>query len=200
MQEAYAANTTMLVTTPFYTTLMVLLAIYQELQDPRLNTSERQLLLSMARLWYAMAYLQEIPLNQREEVLSGPYGDFKAAIHSYEDSLKATGNQLPNDPDLNELVATALMRVNEVLATGIGISNLEMLLVDFRLNQFVQTLSVDRLARTIVDAMRSVYRKMMVVQGDTNAERKDFLQPELQTFILTLRVIPRVGEFLATAN
>ena len=179
---------------------MTLLALYQRLQDPLLSTSERNLFLAIARLWYAMAYLQEIPMEEREEVLSGPYGDFQATLRSYEESLKATGDKLPNDPELNGLLASALIRINEGLATGNGISITEMLSFNLNLNDIVKTLSVDPLVHRIVDAMKSVFLKMMVLQGNTHAERKAFMQPELQTFILTLGVIPCVGEFLATLN
>lgn len=199
-KTAYFANLTMVVTTPVEIAAMTLLALYQRLQDPLLSTSERNLFLAMAHLWYAMAYLQEIPMEEREEVLSGPYGAFQAALNSYQESLKATGYTLPDDPELNGLLATALIRMNEGLATGNSISITEMLSFNFRLDDFVQTLSVDPLAHRIVDAMREVFLKMMVLQGDTRAERKAFMQPELQTFILTLGVIPCVGEFLATLN
>jgi hypothetical protein len=48
--------------------------------------------------------------------------------------------------------------------------------------------------------MRSLSEKMFLIQGNTPAERKAFLEPQLQDFIQTLGVIPCVGEFLATVN
>jgi hypothetical protein len=199
-EQAYDANLREEATTPSETAAMVLLAIHQELRVPLIDTWERQLYLTMARLWYAMAYLQGIPMGEREEVLREPYRAFKAALRSYEESLRATGDKLPNHPELNDLVATALIGINECLTTGERISIVKLLMVNFRVDAFVQTLSVDPLVHRIVDAMKSVFLKLMVLQGDTRAERKAFMQPELQTFILTLGVIPCVGEFLATLN
>jgi len=107
---------------------------------------------------------------------------------------------LPNNPRLNALVAGTLMAVHTTLATGSKPPGPVIEQVKTGLNQFRQTLSADSLAHPIVAAMESLYLKMVLIQGNTSEERRAFLDPELQVFILTLGVIPCVGEYLAGVN
>jgi len=80
---AYAANLRMPVSTPAHVAAMVLLDVYNILQEPNIAAVERHLLLAMARLWYAMAYLQDVPIDKRKAVLDAPYGEFNAALLSF---------------------------------------------------------------------------------------------------------------------
>jgi hypothetical protein len=107
---------------------------------------------------------------------------------------------LPNDPRLNALVASTLMSVHAVLATGIRPPDTVMEQVNTGLNQYVQTLTPDSLAHQIVHAMRHLFDQIATIEGTTVAERKAFLDPAIKSFIQTLRVIPCVGEFLTTGN
>jgi hypothetical protein len=107
-------------------------------------------------------------------------------------------HKLPNDPRLNELVAVTLRNVHATLSTGVPPPIEVMAQVDTGLNQYVQTLSPESLAHPIVHSMRHLFTQMAAIQGTIPAERKAFLDPALQSFILALRVIPCVGEFLAT--
>ena len=106
--------------------------------------------------------------------------------------------ELPNDPKLNTLVGLALMGVHAILSTGVPPPVEVMAQVDTGLNQYVRTLSHDSLAHPIVHSMRHLFTQMAAIQGTTPAARRAFLDPALQSFILALRVIPCVGEFLAT--
>jgi hypothetical protein len=82
--NAYQANLLLPVTTPSETAAMVLFEIYKILHDPSVPYVERHLLLAMARLWYAMAYLQDVPIGHREAVLNAPFMEFQSALLSFQ--------------------------------------------------------------------------------------------------------------------
>lgn len=110
---------------------------------------------------------------------------------------------LPNDKLLNELIASALQTVHGFLANGIIPTDELVEQVNSGLNLYVQKLPSESLAQHIVTTMRQLFIQMAAIQvaaiqGSTPAERKSFLDPAIQNFIRALRVIPSVGEFLAT--